>query len=74
MHTLKLRAVGSSTGVLLPKELLAHLRAKEGQEVYAVETPGGIMLTTLDPRMREQVEIGEAFMERYKDTFAALAK
>jgi len=74
MHTLKLRAVGSSTGVLLPKELLAHLRAKEGQEVYAVETPGGITLTTLDPRVREQVEIGEAFMERYKDTFAALAK
>jgi putative addiction module antidote len=74
MHTLKLRAVGSSTGVLLPKELLAHLRAKEGQEIYAVETPGGVTLTTLDPRVREQVEIGEAFMERYKDTFAALAK
>jgi putative addiction module antidote len=74
MHTLKLRAVGSSTGVLLPKELLAHLRAKAGQEVYAVETPGGIALTTLDPRLRAQVESGEAFMERYKDAFAALAK
>jgi len=74
MHALKLRAVGGSTGVILPKELLTHLHAQEGQEVYAIETPGGVTLTTLDPRVKQQVELGEAFMERYRDTFAALAK
>lgn len=74
MHTLKLRAVGSSTGVVFPKEMLTHLRAEQGQEIYAIETPAGFIVTTLDPRVREQVEKGEEFVERYKETFAALAK
>jgi putative addiction module antidote len=74
MQALKLRAVGGSTGVILPKELLTHLHAQEGQEVYAIETPEGVTLTTLDPRVKKQVELGEAFMDRYRDTFAALAK
>lgn len=74
MHTLKLRQIGTSTGLILPKELLALLRAEQGQEVYAVETPGGFTITTLDPSVHKQVEIGEAFMERYKNTFAILAK
>jgi putative addiction module antidote len=71
---LKLRKVGTSTGLVLPKEMLGHLHAKEGQEVFAVETATGYMLTTLDPRVQKQVEIGETFMERYRDVFAVLAK
>ena len=74
MLALKLRKVGTSTGLVLPKEMLGHLHAKEGQEVFAVETPAGYMLTTLDPRVQKQVEIGETFMERYRDVFAVLAK
>lgn len=74
MLALKLRKVGTSTGLVLPKEMLGHLHAKEGQEIFAVETPAGYMLTTLDPRVQKQVEAGEAFMERYRDVFAVLAK
>lgn len=74
MHALKLRKVGTSTGLVLPKEMLAHLHAELGQEIYAIETPHGFTITTLDPRVRQQVESGEAFMDRYRDTFAALAK
>lgn len=74
MLTLKLRKVGTSTGLVLPKEMLGHLHAKEGQEIYAVETPNGYTLTTLDPRIQKQIETGEAFMDRYRDVFAVLAK
>ncbi len=74
MLALKLRAVGTSTGVVLPKEMLARLRAEQGAVLYAVETPAGYVLTTLDPGVKEQVECGEAFMDRYRDVFAALAK
>ena len=74
MHALKLRAVGSSTGVVLPKEMLNHLHAEQGQEIFAIETPNGYIVTALDPRVREQVKTGEEFVERYKDTFATLAK
>jgi putative addiction module antidote len=71
---LKLRAVGTSTGLVLPKEMLAHLHAQKGSTLYAVETPTGYAVTTLDPAVEAQVKSGEAFMERYRDTFAALAK
>jgi putative addiction module antidote len=74
MLALKLRKVGTSTGLVLPKEMLGHLHAKEGQEIFAIETPSGYTLTALDPRVQEQVEAGEAFMDRYRDVFAALAK
>jgi putative addiction module antidote len=74
MLALKLRKVGTSIGLVLPKEMLRRLHAKEGQEIFAIETPTGYALTTLDPRVREQVERGETLMDRYRDVFAALAK
>jgi putative addiction module antidote len=74
MLELKLRPVGTSTGVVLPKEMLNRLRTEQGEVLYAVEIPNGYVLTTLDPRVKKQVESGEAFMDRYRDVFAALAK
>jgi putative addiction module antidote len=74
MVPLKLRAVGTSTGVVLPKEMLARLRAKQGAMLYAIETPTGYELTMLDPTVKKQVDVGEEFMDRYRDVFAALAK
>jgi len=74
MLALKLRAVGTSTGVVLPKEMLLRLRADKGETLYAVETPNGYVLTALDPGVKKQVESGEEFMDRYRDAFAALAK
>lgn len=74
MVALKLRAVGTSTGVVLPKEMLIRLRAEKGETIYAIETPTGYALTTLDPEVKAQIEAGETFMDRYRDTFAALAK
>ncbi len=74
MVKLKLRAVGTSAGIVLPKEMLARLRAAKGATLYAVEAPSGYVLTTLDPEVKAQIEKGEAFMDRYRDVFAALAK
>jgi putative addiction module antidote len=62
MSALKLRAIGNSVGVVLPKEVLARLRVGEGDNLYAVETPEGVILTPLD------------IMHRYRNTLAALAK
>jgi putative addiction module antidote len=36
---LKLIAVGNSTGVILPKELLEKLRVQKGDELQVLETP-----------------------------------
>lgn len=75
MATLKLRAIGNSVGVVLPKELLARLNVTEGETLHAVEQPGGgLLLTTLDPEAEEQVRLGRELMKEYRETFRALAK
>jgi putative addiction module antidote len=71
---LKLRAVGTSTGVLLPKEMLVRLKVKKDDVLFAVETPEGYLITPYDPGVEKQLEKGREFMARYRDTFRALAK
>lgn len=74
MTTLKLTAVGTSTGVILPKKLLALMRVEKGDQLFAVETPNGILLTPYDPEVEEQLEIGEKLLDKHRDVFKALAK
>jgi putative addiction module antidote len=71
---LKLRAIGTSTGMVLPKEALNRLNVKRGDTLFAVETSDGYLLTPFDPEVAEQVKLGLEFMAEYRDTFRALAK
>jgi putative addiction module antidote len=71
---LKLRSVGTSTGVILPKELLHRLKVKKDDQLFVVETSAGFLLTPYDPEIDEQLEIGRKFMATYRDAFRALAK
>ena len=74
MLKFKVTTVGNSTGVVLPKEALARLKVKKGDQLFAVETPGGYLLTPYDPAIEEQLKLGREFMNEYRDTFKALAK
>ena len=71
---LKLRSVGTSTGVILPKKLLDRLRLKKGDVLFASETPGGFLLTPYDPEVAKQVKLGLELMKQHRETFRALAK
>jgi len=71
---LKLRAIGTSTGIVLPKETLTRLKLKRGDSLFAVETPEGYLLTPYDAKVEEQVKLGLEFMAKYRNTFRALAK
>jgi len=71
---LKLRAVGTSTGVLLPKEMLLRMKLKKDDSIFAVETPEGYLLTPYDPEVEKQLKKGREFMGKFRDTFRALAK
>jgi putative addiction module antidote len=71
---LKLTAVGTSTGVVLPKPLLQRMKVERGDTLHVIETAEGVLLTPYDPAIAEQVELGRAFMKRYRDTFKALAE
>ncbi|HEY2050307.1 MAG TPA: AbrB/MazE/SpoVT family DNA-binding domain-containing protein [Caulobacteraceae bacterium] len=74
MTTLKLTTVGSSTGVVIPKEMLARLNVSKGDTLHAVETPEGYLLTPYDPDFAEKMEKAENIMRRYRNTLHALAK
>jgi putative addiction module antidote len=75
MTTLKLTAVGTSTGVVIPKEMLARLNVSKGDVLYAVETAdGGYRLTPFDPEFAEKMDKVDDIMRRYRNTLDALAK
>ena len=74
MTTLKVRAVGNSTGVMFPKELLERLRIRRGDDLYVVETPNGIELTAYDPEVARQMEVAETVMREDRDVLKKLAE
>ncbi|HTA64586.1 MAG TPA: AbrB/MazE/SpoVT family DNA-binding domain-containing protein [Xanthomonadaceae bacterium] len=71
---LKVTAIGNSAGVILPKELLARLRVDKGDDLYAVETPDGIRLTTYDPVFAAQMEVAEKIMREDRAVLRKLAQ
>jgi putative addiction module antidote len=72
--TLKLTAIGTSTGVVIPKEMLSRMKVGRGDVLHVVETPDGYLFSPYDPEVARQVEIGREFMKEYRDTFKVLAK
>jgi putative addiction module antidote len=71
---LKITTIGNSAGVILPKELLARLRVEKGDELYALETPDGIRLTTYDPVLAKQMEVAEQVMRKDRHVLRKLAQ
>ena len=70
---LKLTAIGNSTGVVLPKELLEKLRVQRGDELMVLETPDGITLTAFDPVFSAQMDLAEKVMRRRRNLLKKLA-
>jgi len=72
---LKLRKIGNSVGLVLPKEALAHLKAEEGETVLLSESPdGSLRLNTAKPEVSRQMKAAQSIMERYRNTLRELAK
>jgi len=74
MTALKLKAIGNSTGVILPKEILSKLDANKGDQLFVVETPGGIELTPYGPDFVGQVEAAREIMKKRRSALRELAK
>ena len=74
VRPVKVRKVGASLGVVLPKELLAELGLGEGDTLYPVRTPSGVELTRTDPDSGQAMEAGRKFMRRYPNAMKKLAE
>ena len=72
---LKLRKVGNSVGVVLPKEALARLNVEEGDAVYLTETTdGGFRVTANNPGFAEKMKVAERLSRKYRHALKELAK
>jgi putative addiction module antidote len=72
--TVKVTTVGSSTGIVLPKELLERLKIEKGDTLYVTETPGGLQLTPYDPGFAATIEAGRRIMRKYRNALKKLAE
>ncbi|HQA16904.1 MAG TPA: AbrB/MazE/SpoVT family DNA-binding domain-containing protein [Novosphingobium sp.] len=71
---LKITKIGNSAGVILTKELLAHLGAQVGDSLSLVTTPRGIELSAAEPDFEAQMAAAREVMARRKRALRELAK
>ena len=75
MLSFKVTTVGSSAGIILTKEAMAHLRVEKGDVLYMTEAPGGsYRLTPYNPEFERQMAYAERVMHDDREVLRALAK
>jgi putative addiction module antidote len=74
MVKLKVTTIGSSAGVVFPKEVLSRLKIAKGDSIFLTESPDGVRLTPYDPEFEEQMSLARKFMRENRDVLRELAK
>jgi len=75
MLELKIRKVGNSLGVVLPKEAVNRLHASEGDRLFLIETTNGAYeLTPYDPAFEKKMKKATDIIRRYRNTLHSLSK
>lgn len=71
----KVRKIGNSLGIVLPKEALLALRVEEGDTLYLTESPDRSLRINPDkPGFAEKMAIADGLMKRYRNALKELAK
>ena len=72
---IKLVAIGNSTGIVLPRDILSRLKLDRGDQLYPSEAPdGGYRITPYDPEFARLMELGEEIMRDDRDILRVLAQ
>ncbi len=74
VRTVTLRRMGGSVGATLPKDMAERLHLAAGDEVLAIETANGILLSPYDPDVKEGLAIAAEAQKRYQGALRELAK
>jgi putative addiction module antidote len=74
MTKLKVTTVGSSVGVVLPKEVLARLKVSKGDSLFLTESPDGFRITPYDPAFEEDMTLARQVMRKRRNLLRELAK
>ena len=75
MTQVRVRKIGNSLGLLLPKEAALELNVEEGSSLYLAKAPEGrFYLTPFDPEFEKQMKVAKQGIRRYRNTLRELAR
>lgn len=72
--TVKLRKIGNSLGLILPKEVADQMHVSEGDTLHVVTDANGAHLTPYDPNFDAAMDAFEQTRRKYRNALRALAK
>jgi putative addiction module antidote len=73
--SVRVRKVGNSLGVLMPKELAEQIHVKEGDELHvSLDADGGLRLTPYDPGFAASMKAFDRTRKRYRNALRELGK
>lgn len=71
----KVRKIGNSLGIVLPKEALNAMKVEEGATLYITEAPkGAVQVTPEQKDFSKVMQIAEKGMQKYRNALRELAK
>jgi putative addiction module antidote len=75
MLTAKVTTIGSSSGIILNREVMTRLGVRKGDVLYLTEAPdGGYRITPFNPEFERQMKLAEEIMHDDREILRALAK
>lgn len=70
----RIRRVGGSLALIVPKPLAEALAIEEGDEVFLSTSADGMTVSPFDPDFSSAVEDAREFMRSHRNAFRELAK
>jgi len=75
IHVPKLRKIGNSVGLVLPKEALSYLKVGEGDTLSVTKAAdGSLRLSPTTVEVARQMTVAQDLMKRYRNTLRELAQ
>ena len=69
-----IRKIGNSQGVILSKEVLAMLGAKEGDVISFARSERGVIMSVSDEETKQLRDLAKGIMERRRKVLKALSE
>ncbi|GBL29810.1 hypothetical protein EMGBS10_09600 [Opitutia bacterium] len=71
---LKIRKIGNSLGVILPKEVLDEMCVEEGDALDYTANKSELRLVANDPNFAKEMAVFKSLSRRYRNALKELAK
>ena len=71
---LKVRKLGNSLAVILPKDQTMRMRVGEGDELYATATADGLELSPFDPDFEMKINAFDRTRRKFRNALRELAR